>query len=186
MSSDADAPTGISTDVVFEILSNTRRRMVLYYLRRSGGSATVQELAEQIAALENDVEVEDLQSQQRKRVYVSLYQTHIPKLEETGIIEYDDARGVVYLTDQASEIDTYLTPTTESEYPWQLHYLVLAVVGGLLFVLSLVGTPGIAAISTVWLGIALMVAFALSAIVQYWQQRQKERAIPAELLRHEE
>ena len=182
MSSDADTSSEISTDIVFEILSNTRRRMVLYYLRESGGSATVQELAEQIAALENDVEVEDLQSQQRKRVYVSLYQTHIPKLESTGIIEYDDSRGIVYLTDRAMEIDTYLTPTTESTYPWQVHYLVLAGIGGLLFVLSSAGVPVIAAIPTLALGIALMVAFALSAIAQYWQYKQQQQEIPVELL----
>ncbi len=184
MSSDADTSSGISTDIVFEILSNTRRRMVLYYLRRSGGSATVQELAEQIAALENNVEVEELQSQQRKRVYVSLYQTHIPKLENTGIIEYDDTQGIVHLTDRAMEIDTYLTPTTESTYPWQIHYLILAGVGGLLFVLSSIGAPVIAAIPSLVLGIALMIAFALSTIVQYWQYRRNQREIPAELLEH--
>lgn len=184
MSSDADTSSEISTDVVFEILSNTRRRMVLYYLRQSGGSATVQELAEQIAALENDVDVKDLESQQRKRVYVSLYQTHIPKLENTGIIEYDDARGTVYLTDRAMEIDTYLTPTTESTYPWPIHYLVLAGVGGLLFVLSFVGVPVISAIPTLALGIALMLAFALSTIAQYWQYKQQQQEIPEELLEH--
>lgn len=184
MSSDADTSAEISTDVVFEILSNTRRRMVLYYLRQSGGSATVQELAEQIAALENDVDVDELQSQQRKRVYVSLYQTHIPKLDSTGIIEYDDAQGMVYLTDRAMEIDTYLTPTAESTYPWQLHYLVLAGVGGLLFVLSFLGVPVISAIPTLALGIVLMIAFALSTIVQYWTYRQQQQAIPEELLEH--
>lgn len=184
MSSDADTSSEISTDVVFEILSNTRRRMVLYYLRQSGGSATVQELAEQIAALENDIDVAELQSQQRKRVYVSLYQTHIPKLESTGIIEYDDTQGTVYLTDRAMEIDTYLTPTTESTYPWQIHYLVLAGVGGLLFALSFVGVPVISAIPSLALGIVLMIAFALSTIVQYWQHKQQQQEIPAELLEH--
>ncbi len=184
MSSDADTSAEISTDVVFEILSNTRRRMVLYYLRKLGGSASVQELAEQIAALENDVDVEELQSQQRKRVYVSLYQTHIPKLEETGIIEYDDTQGMIYLTDRATEIDTYLTPTSESTYPWQLHYLVLAAVGGALFVLSSLGVPVIAAIPTIALGIALMIAFAASTIVQYWVYKKQQQQIPAELLEH--
>lgn len=158
--------------------------MVLYYLRQSGGSASVQELAEQIAALENDVEVEELQSQQRKRVYVSLYQTHIPKLESTGIIEYDDARGIVYLTDRAMEIDTYLTPTTESTYPWPIHYLVLAGIGGLLFVLSSFGVPVISAVPTFALGVGLMIAFALSTLIQYWQYKQQKREIPEELLEH--
>lgn len=185
MSSDANTSGEMSPDLVFEILSNTRRRMVLYYLRQYDGSATVQELAEQIAALENDVPVSDLTRQQRKRVYVSLYQTHLPKLEQTGIIEYDDDGEEVFLTDRAGEIDSYLTPATESEYPWQLHYLALAVVGGSLFVLSFVGVPVIAAIPSLGLGLALMIAFALSAVVQYWQHKQRQQELPAELLENE-
>lgn len=185
MSSDATTSDEMSPDLVFEILSNTRRRMVLYYLRQYGGSATVQELAEEIAALENDVDVSDLRRQQRKRVYVSLYQTHLPKLEETGIIRYDDDRGEVHLTDRAMEIDTYLTPATEAEYPWQMHYLVLAVAGGLLFALASFGVPGIAAIPTLWLGIVIMAAFAISAIVQYWRYKRRQRELPAELMKHD-
>lgn len=185
MSSDATTSSEMSPDLVFEILSNTRRRMVLYYLRQYGGSATVQELAEEIAALENDVDVSDLERQQRKRVYVSLYQTHLPKLEETGIIRYDDDRGEVHLTDRAMEIDTYLTPASESEYPWQLHYLALAIAGGLLFAMSSVGVPVLAAIPTLGLGIVIMAAFAISAAVQYWRSRQRQRELPAELMKHE-
>lgn len=184
MSSDADTSGRMSTDVVFEILSNTRRRMVLYYLRQKGGSVTVQELAEQIAALENDIPVDELQNQQRKRVYVSLYQTHIPKLEETGIIDYDDMKGEVRLTNRASEIDSYLTPTTESAYPWQLHYIAVASIGAVVFLLSFVGVPGFAAIPTAVIGAGLMLAFAISAAVQYWRSKQQQREIPAELLEH--
>lgn len=182
MSSDAKSSDVLSPDLVFEILSNTRRRMVLYYLRQNSGSATVKELAGQIAALENDVDVDDLQRQQRKRVYVSLYQTHIPKLEETGIVEYNDEQGMVQLTARANEFDSYLTPESESEYPWQLHYLGLAAFGGLLFILSLAGIPGVSAIPTVWLGVALMVLFAVSAGVQYWMHKQQQQEIPVELL----
>lgn len=185
MSTEATATGDLSPDLVFEILSNTRRRMVLYYLRQLGGSATVKQLAGEIAALENDTSVDDLTRQQRKRVYVSLYQTHLPKLEETGIIEYDDDEGEVRLTDRAVEIDTYLTPTAESSHPWQLHYLVLAVGGGLLLGLSALGVPGIAAIPTLGLGIALMGGFAISAVVQYWRYRQRQRELPEELLEHE-
>ncbi|WP_096388810.1 DUF7344 domain-containing protein [Halopenitus persicus] len=185
MSSDSPSSTEMSPDLVFDILSNTRRRMVLYYLRQYGEPTSVQKLAEEIAALENDVAVDELTQQQRKRVYVSLYQTHLPKLEETGVIEYDDDRDEVHLTDRVVEIDTYLTPTTESEYPWQLHYLVLAIVGGATFVLSSLGVPVLAAVSTVELGSVLIVAFAISAVVQYWRYQQRQREIPAELLEHE-
>ena len=175
----------MSPDLVFEILSNTRRRMVLYYLRQHDGVATVKELAGEIAALENDVDIDSLSRQQRKRVYVSLYQTHVPKLEDAGIIEYDDDEGIVRLTDRANEFDSYLTPATDPDYPWRIHYLALAAVGGILFVLSAVGAPGVGAIPADGLGIVLVIAFLVSAGVQYWQQKQREGEIPSELLTHE-
>jgi DNA-binding transcriptional ArsR family regulator len=185
MSSDAETSGPMSPDLVFEILSNTRRRMVLYYLRQNDGAATVKELAEQIAALENDVDPEDLRRQQRKRVYVSLYQTHVPKLEDAGIIEYDDASGEVRLTNRAGEFDSYLTSTTDSDYPWRMHYLILAGLGGWLFALSFLGAPGLAAIPSMWFGLAILGSFAVSAAVQYWRHRQHRGEIPAELLQDE-
>lgn len=178
-----DFSSELSPDVVFEILSSRRRRMVLFLLRDRGGSATVNDLAEEIAALENDVDVEELTSQQQKRVYVSLYQTHLPKLEQTGIIDYDVDEGEVHLTDKVSEVDSYLTRTTEQSYPWAIHYGVLSAVSGLLVVLWGLGVPGITAIPFVWLGVGIVVAFAASALVHYWRYQQLEDEIPAELSR---
>lgn len=183
-SDDTATLPAMSPDLVFDILSNTRRRMVLYHLRQCGGSATVQELADEIAAMENGVDVDDLTRQQQKRVYVSLYQTHLPKLEESGISKYDDEREEVQLTERARKIDEYLTPTVASQYPWQTHYLVLAVLGGLLFVLSAVGVAGFAAVPSVVLGLVMMALFAGSSLVQYWQHTQRRQSLPAELLAH--
>lgn len=182
MSSNASAPEELSPDTVFELLSNTRRRMVLYYLRRYGGSVGVQELVGEIAALQNGVAVADLTKQQRKRVYVSLYQTHLPKLEDAGVIEYDADEGEVRLTDRAGDIDTYLTPTAESNGQWQMPYLGLSVFGGLLFLLSFVGVPVVALIPTAGIGLALMLGFALLTVLQYWRHRKRQEAIPTELL----
>jgi len=185
MSPHANTSDEMSPDLVFEILSNTRRRMVLYYLRWYGGSVSVGELVGEIAALQNEVAVEDLTQQQRKRVYVSLYQTHLPKLEEAGLIEYDDDEGEVRLTDSAGDIDTYLTPATEPERRWQIPYLALSILGGLLFLLSFASIPVVASIPTAGLGLALMIGFALLAVLQHWRHRKREESIPTELLEHE-
>jgi DNA-binding transcriptional ArsR family regulator len=183
MSSDADRSGEISRDLVFEILSSARRRMILYYLRQHDGTATVNELADQIAAWENDVEPEELSSQQRKRVYVSLYQTHLPKLASAEIIDYDDDEGTVEIASRASEIDTFLTPATESTYPWQLHYLVLTAISALLFVLAVAEIPGVPSVTLV--GIGFVVAFALSSVAHYRSYRRRKNEIPTELGEHE-
>lgn len=184
MSPEVNTSDEMSPDLVFEILSNTRRRMVLYYLRWYGGSVSVQELVGEVAALQNDIAVEDLTRQQRKRVYVSLYQTHLPKLEEAGLIEYDDDEGIVRLTDSAGDIDTYLTPTTGPARRWQLPYIWLSLVGGLLFVLIVIDVPVVASIPTAGLGLALMIGFALLTALQYRRHRKEQQEIPDELLRH--
>lgn len=171
----------LSPDVVFEILSSRRRRMVLFLLRERNGSATVNELAQQIAALENDVEVENLTSQQQKRVYVSLYQTHLPKLEQTGIIDYDVDAGAVALTDRVNEVDTYLTPTGDGEYPWAIHYGVLSVLSVLVVLFWGLGVGGLGAIPFVWVGASIIGLFTASAVIHYWEHQRQQTEIPAEL-----
>ena len=171
----------LSPDVVFEILSSRRRRMVLYLLRQRGDTATVNELAEEIASLENDVPVEELTSQQQKRVYVSLYQTHLPKLDQTGIIDYDADEGMVELTNKANEMDIYLTQSPVSTYPWTVHYAGLAILSGLILALGLLSVPVVGSLSFVWIATATLVAFAISGAIHYWQYRQTQQEIPVEL-----
>jgi len=74
---DADEP---SRDEVFKALSNRRRRNVITYLKQHDDDARVRDIAEQLAAWENDVEIPEVTYKQRKRVYTALHQSHLPKL----------------------------------------------------------------------------------------------------------
>jgi hypothetical protein len=175
----------LTPDGVFELLSNHRRRMVLYYLRTNGGSVDVQELATEIAAMENDVPPDELTSQQRKRVYVSLYQTHLPKMAELNTVDYDKDAGVVRLAPRAADVDRYLTTEDGPSYPWRFHYLVLAVAGAVAVALLAVNAPGFGALSLSALGAGIFVAFAGSAIGQYWHARTDADEVPVELSRYD-
>ncbi|WP_251343082.1 DUF7344 domain-containing protein [Haloplanus halophilus] len=128
-------PDRLSKDTIFSMLSNQRRRYVLYYLHRNPGTVELRDLAERIAAWENDVSVADLNYKQRKRVYTSLHQTHLPKLDEAGIVDYDRDRGTISLADRASELDVYLEVVGEHDVPWCDFYLGLSAVA-LLFLLA--------------------------------------------------
>jgi hypothetical protein len=182
-SSDAER---LTPDGIFELLSNHRRRMVLYHLRQRGVPVEVTELAEEIAAMENEVSVEELTSQQRKRVYVSLYQTHLPKMAEMNAIDYDKEEGIVQLADQASDIDDYLTTEERQPYPWVFHYLVLTAVGAAALTLAELGAPVLGAVPLLWIGIGVLALFAVSAGVQYWRTRNREESLPLELDQHDE
>lgn len=76
-----------SDDDLFKMLKNPRRRRIIQHLNKHD-TATVGELTERIAAAENDKDPANLDSQQRKRVYISLYQNHLPDLDDTGIVNY--------------------------------------------------------------------------------------------------
>lgn len=154
----------LSRDLVFDILSSPRRRYLLYYLNQQDEPVSIQELSARIAAWENDIPVDDLTSQQQKRVYVSLYQTHIPKLEDAGVAEYDQEEGTVRLTGQVGQIDQYLGGDARRDVPWQFVYLGLAAVSVLLFLGVAFSVAPLAGVSEVTVGIVVSIAFGLAAL----------------------
>lgn len=119
-----DAP---DKDAIYELLSNHRRRYTLHYLKRHEDGTTLSDLAEQIAAWEHDKTVAELTSAERKRVYTSLQQTHLPKLEEAGMVTFD--RDAIELTDNATELEVYLDIVPGGSIPWGVYYLGLSVLG---------------------------------------------------------
>jgi DNA-binding transcriptional ArsR family regulator len=102
----------LSRDVLFDLLRNSRRRQVMRYLGEHD-HADIGELAEHIAAVENGTDPETLSSSERKRVYVSLYQSHLPKLAEADVVDYDKERGTVSRTPGADLLDQYVEPAAD-------------------------------------------------------------------------
>jgi hypothetical protein len=100
-------PSPERLDRIFAILQNHRRRLVLEYLREHD-STTQGDLARHVAAVENDIAESAVTSTQRKRVYVSLYQAHLPKLDDFGAISFDQDRGTVERTPQTDDLLKYL------------------------------------------------------------------------------
>jgi len=98
----------VSLDTVFSILKNKRRRCVLNYVCRQEKQITLSELAEHIASIENETTPEMLSSQQRKRVYVALYQCHLEKMDYVDIVDFDKDRGTIEPAEQAPVFQTYL------------------------------------------------------------------------------
>jgi hypothetical protein len=175
----------LTQDQIFEILSSARRRYVLYYLRQAdGGPIELIDLARHVAAWENDIHVDELTQQQRKRVYVSLYQSHIPKLDSAGIVKYDRDEGVVSLEKDAFIVDEYLSDGSRP-FPWQYLYFGLAVVSLALLALSVFQVGVFGALSIPLVAFVVMTAFLVTAIVHYVEQQRRRERIPEELGRKE-
>ena len=116
----------LSPDAVHQLLSSRRRRDVLEYLKNVEAETTIGDLAARIAAREHDLPVGEVTSEQRKRVYISLYQSHLPKLAAEGVIDYDRDRGWVELAEEADVLIAYLEGNSQARHTWSRYYLALA------------------------------------------------------------
>ena len=172
----------LSQDMVFDLLSNSRRRFVLHYLERADGPVRLSELAAEIAAIENEVSTEELTSQQRKRTYVSLYQTHIPKLQDAGAVSYNAETGMVELAAGAGEIGEYFQQQG-TDRPWQYYYLVVAGVGLLLYVLAAVA--GVSTGVQFVLGALVLGVFGVIAAAHFLSLRRGRTDLPTNLVERE-
>jgi len=152
----------LSLDLVFEVLKNERRRHVLQYLDSNSGTVSLSDLAEHIAAIENDTTVQALTSQERKRVYVGLYQCHLPKMDDTDVVNFDGNRGTIELGENAQQLYSFLETESESTRPWPAYYLTLTGVSLTVFVAALLAAP---AVLTPVFGVSLL-GFALLGTAQ--------------------
>lgn len=164
----ATKDTDLSQDLVFDLLSNRRRRFVLHYLIREDRPVSIQELSRQLAMWEFESEAEDLTDQQEKRIYVALYQTHLPKLEDAGVVEYDSDTGLVEIAPQARQLQTYLGEETADERPWPWYYIGLAVSGAIFYSAVLADVPGFSLIGEFMGGVIVVAAFIVLSLVHYY------------------
>lgn len=95
---DAEGPiiVPLTKDDAFHLLQNSRRRAVLrYILAEEKEQYVMRDVAEAVAAWEHNTTVAQLTSAERQPAYISLYQSHLPKLAEYDIIDYDQNRGFI-------------------------------------------------------------------------------------------
>jgi len=118
----------LSETQVFEILQNPRRRHILRCLAREEGAVEFGDLVEHVSCEENNVSVDELTDDQRRRVYVSLTQAHIPTLEKAGIVNYHSDRGVVERLPRARQVERYMDSQTVESKPWPVFYFAIALI----------------------------------------------------------
>lgn len=160
-----DTPTRVPEDELFEVLSNRRRRYAAHALMRENGSPTeLGPLAEQIAAWEYGLDIQEVDSQVRKRVYTALQQSHLPKMDEVGVVEFDKRQGVVEPTPALDDCDIYVDIVQGREIPWNEYYLALsAVSAAIITVAGLDIWPFVMLPDLAW-AVFVVVAFGVSAL----------------------
>ena len=86
-----DSSGEMSPSSVFSLLSNDRRLRVIEILSNTD-HRTIRGIADEIARSETDGEPG---AYDRKKSHISLYQCHMPKMDDAGIVEWDKRSGSV-------------------------------------------------------------------------------------------
>lgn len=173
-------------DDLFEVLSNRRRRFVVHALMREDAPTEIGEIAEQVAAWEYDTDMNQVSYDERKRVYTALQQSHLPKMDDVGVVEYDKNRGIVEPTDALEDVEIYMDIVQGNEIPWSKYYLGLAGVATSLMVAVWVNTWPFTLLPDVAWGAGITAALAVSAIAHTYyasELRVGETEHPPELER---
>jgi len=160
---DIDESPGLNQDQIFGLLSNERRRLVLRHLAEAEETVRVRDLATQIAAWENEIDPVMVTYKQRKRAYTSLYQGHLSKMDDCGVVEYDRSRGTVTPTAAAGTLNAHLLVAAGESGPTTGSRLELsAVTAGA----TIVGWWGSFTVGTVFGSLfAAMAGFVLLAVL---------------------
>ena len=158
----------LGLDQVFEILKNQRRRYVLQYLRMVDEQVTLSDLSEQIAAWENDKDVRQITSSERKRVYVGLYQCHLPKMDGMDVVDFNKPRATI---DPGENIDVFFqyldAPGQQDAGGWSRYYVGLSVASFLVLLASFPVEAALSVPAVPAVGVLSPLAFATLAFVHY-------------------
>lgn len=164
----------LSIDTILDVLSNQRRRYVIAYLSRAGPVVEVPELTDSLARYEAADPEEEVSAKERKRVYVALYQCHLPLLDKHNVVEFKKKESAVVaggnlnvvfrcLTSFSEATDGGASSTSSARYFSLVLWTALTAGGISIFTSSLVvsGLPvsgvGIAVLSALitWAGVSL-------------------------------
>jgi len=209
-----ETPTNrsVTKDDCFELLSNHRRRYAIHHLQQNGTNVSLSELSEQVAAWENDIAIEEVSYDERKRVYTSLQQVHLPRMDKMDVVEYDERKrvytslqqvhlprmdkmdvveyderdGSVALGPAAEEIDFYLEVVADDDVPWSHFYLGLALVNAGLLFGALLGLGPLVRISGLGWAVFAVTSFLVTSLSHMYitrtEMRLGETDKPPELL----
>ncbi|MDX1744669.1 MAG: hypothetical protein R3324_01920 [Halobacteriales archaeon] len=165
-------PRQPSSEAIYGLLADRRRRYALHYLMQRGEPVTLRDLAEQVAAWENRKPADQLGAQERKRVYIALYQSHMPSMDREGVVEYDADRGEIALAPAFADIDIYLEAVPRNDVPWSVYYLGLSAANALLLLLAFLEVAPFDSLPDLVWGAVALVTFAGSALAQTVLERR--------------
>ena len=130
-----------------------------------------------IAALENGKDVHEISSSERKRVYVGLYQCHLPKMDGMDVISFNKPRGIIEAGPNADIFDQYLENEQENQFHWHKYYAGMSILGGVVL-LSAIAMQGVTTFPVMEIAVVGVVAafFGVSGVNLWWSTQEETDA----------
>jgi hypothetical protein len=169
---ESDYTQQLSRDETFDILSSQRRRSVIHFLNQRGGSVELQEISTQLAAWETGKPIDQLIKAERKRVYTSLRQVHLPVLDENNIIEFDTQQKTVTLAPTANTLDVYFDIVPENDVSWSKYYAGLSGLSVVLAISVLLELYPLTLLPDISWTVFMATAFTISSMAHLYENRQ--------------
>lgn len=168
LSSSTPSSLDISEEDIHDVLRNRRRRLVIDILKEADSPVSVRELSEQIGAVESGSDPPPRNIKQS--VYVSLLQTHLPKLDELNIINYEPDGKTVAVEGGLGEVSIYMETVPKYGITRSEYYAAVSLLGLLTILGAELGVPGLASVSSMtWAYGFLLLGFVSSLYHSYRQ-----------------
>ena len=103
-------------NVLLEVIVDCRRRYALYYLIENP-ITDVETLLDYVVAQEADEWTEPNVREELLHLKITFHHTHLPKLEDAGLIEYDKRTNTVQYRTLSPVLDAFLYITQQIDRP---------------------------------------------------------------------
>lgn len=173
---DASLRDRFSHDDIFEVLSNERRRCALFYLQQQPGPVDLGAVVDHVTAWQYDQSVATLNADERMRVYASLHQVHLPRLDAVGFIDYDSTNGTVVVNDAARYAKLYLEYDPGNDIPWSSLYVGLVAVGATLLFPSYFGVFPFGRLGGHLVATVILCAFTVASLGHVVHEQRNKRS----------
>ncbi len=148
----------LTQDQQFQLLGNDRRRRVIAHLLATNTDPLhTEELADTIATIEAAEQGDSPTSSHRERVTISLAHTHLPKLDQAGVITYTPTQELISPTPKLETLHDHVEPLpgASTGYDDVIPPALAGISGGGILSLLLINIPA---------GVMVLIAVVLIAL----------------------
>lgn len=98
-------PDDLSKDEAYDLAADERRRKTVQVLLNERETWSVDALATEVAARENDIDDADVSEEMHRRVTVALLHQDLPKLADADVVRFDFEDETVEAGENIEDVD---------------------------------------------------------------------------------